>query len=121
MWADPDGRAIVWRRIPASGRLVREEARFAPWLLAAKLEDVPHAWVEDIRYLEGPGELRHQVFVRPGSPIVRLRDIGKDRVLVLPPDEQYLVATGRTYFRGLTFDQLHRMTAARRTLIAGIA
>jgi len=109
VWADPDGRAIVWRRIPASGRLVREEARFAPWLLAAKLEDVPHAWVEDIRYLEGQGELRHQVFVRPGSPIGRLRDIGKDRVLVLPPDEQYLVATGRTYFRGLTFDQLHRM------------
>jgi len=109
VWADPDGRAIVWRRIPASGRLVREEARFAPWLLAAKLEDVPHAWVDDIRYLEGQGELRHQVFVRPGSPIGRLRDIGKDRVLVLPPDEQYLVATGRTYFRGLTFDQLHRM------------
>jgi len=109
VWADPDGRAFVWRRIPASGRLVREEARFAPWLLAAKLEDVPHAWVEDIRYLEGQGELRHQVFVRPGSPIGRLRDIGKDRVLVLPPDEQYLVATGRTYFRGLTFDQLHRM------------
>ena len=109
MWADPDGRAFVWRRIPASGRLVREEARFAPWLLAAKLEDVPHAWVDDIRYLEGQGELRHQVFVRPGSPIGRLRDIGKDRVLVLPPDEQYLVATGRTYFRGLTFDQLHRM------------
>src|SRR4030095_8490614 len=24
-------------------------------------------------------------------------------------EEQYLVATGRTYFRDLTFDQLHRM------------
>jgi DNA polymerase, archaea type len=28
---------------------------------------------------------------------------------VLPPEEQYLVATGRTYFRDLAFDQLHRM------------
>jgi DNA polymerase elongation subunit (family B) len=27
----------------------------------------------------------------------------------LPPEEQYLVATGRTYFRDLSFDQLHRM------------
>jgi hypothetical protein len=30
-------------------------------------------------------------------------------VLVLPPEEQYLVATGRTYFRGLAFDDLHRL------------
>src|SRR4029079_17925632 len=27
----------------------------------------------------------------------------------LPPEEQYLVATGRTYFRDLSFDQLRRM------------
>jgi DNA polymerase elongation subunit (family B) len=30
-------------------------------------------------------------------------------VLSLPPEEQYLVATGRTYFRDLPFDQLHRL------------
>ena len=30
-------------------------------------------------------------------------------MLALPPEEQYLVATGRTYFRDLTFDHLHRM------------
>jgi DNA polymerase I len=109
IWADVGGRAIIWRRIPDTGRLVREEAHFAPWLLAAKLEDVPHAWIQDIRELEGPGALRYQIFVRPGSGIARLRDLGKARVLVLPPEEQYLVATGRTYFRGLSFDQLHRM------------
>jgi DNA polymerase elongation subunit (family B) len=109
VWAEPDGRAIVWRRLPASGRLVREDVRFSPWLVAARLEDVPHGWIEDIRELRGPGRLRYQVFVKPGSPIARLRDLGKDRVHVLPPDEQYLVSTGRTYFRDLTFDQLHRM------------
>jgi DNA polymerase elongation subunit (family B) len=32
-----------------------------------------------------------------------------DQVLVLPPDEQYLVATGRSYFRDLTFDGLCRL------------
>jgi DNA polymerase elongation subunit (family B) len=30
-------------------------------------------------------------------------------VLALSPEEQYLVSTGRTYFRDLSFDQLHRM------------
>ena len=28
---------------------------------------------------------------------------------MLPPEEQYLVATGRNYFRDFSFDQLHRM------------
>ena len=32
-----------------------------------------------------------------------------DSVLSLPPEEQYLVATGRTYFRDLAFDELHRL------------
>ena len=30
-------------------------------------------------------------------------------MLALPPEEQYLVATGRTYFRDLAFDELHRL------------
>jgi DNA polymerase elongation subunit (family B) len=30
-------------------------------------------------------------------------------MLALPADEQYLVLTGRTYFRGLAFDQIHRL------------
>jgi DNA polymerase elongation subunit (family B) len=30
-------------------------------------------------------------------------------VLALPPDEQYLVASGRTYFRDLSFDDVQRM------------
>ena len=30
-------------------------------------------------------------------------------MLALPPEEQYLVATGRTYFRELSFDELHRL------------
>lgn len=34
---------------------------------------------------------------------------GGDVSLLLPPDEQYLVATGRTYFRGLDFDGIHRL------------
>jgi len=38
-----------------------------------------------------------------------LREMGQECVRALPPEEQYLVATGRNYFRELSFDQLRRM------------
>jgi hypothetical protein len=31
VWAEADGRAVVWRRV--AGELVREEERFRPWVL----------------------------------------------------------------------------------------
>src|SRR5688572_27852992 len=31
--AELNGRATVWRRVPESGLLVREDERFRPWLL----------------------------------------------------------------------------------------
>src|SRR5262249_19748063 len=77
------------------------------------------------RELEGPGELRYLVRApdwrtlrsavleaashRLGRPVGDLRELGKESVLALPLEEQYLVATGRTYFRGLRYDQVHRM------------
>ena len=77
------------------------------------------------RELDGPGTLRYLVSADDGRVLAaavlegaarrlgrrfdHLRDLGKDTILVLPPEEQYLVATGRTYFRDLAFDQLHRM------------
>ena len=46
---------------------------------------------------------------RLGQRIGHLRDLKGDSLLMLPAEEQYLVATGRTYFRDLTFDDLHRL------------
>ena len=136
VWASPDGRAQVWRRDPESGVLAREEVRFAPWLLLDRLDDLRHLGgglapestpgaTVTFRELDGPGELRflvsasdlrpltaailHGASQRLCRPIGSLQDLGKQCVLALPPDEQYLVATGRTYFRGLTFDHLRRM------------
>ena len=42
VWAEADGRALVWRRPPGAGQLVREEATFRPWLLAPSLVDLRH-------------------------------------------------------------------------------
>ena len=136
--ADHDGRAIVWRRITETGALVREEARFRPWLLLDRLDDLSHLGARlgrdddgnaaaTVRYreLDGPGALRYLVSAddartlatavlagasqRLGKTISRLGDLDDRGILSLPPDEQYLVATGRTYFRDLPFDRLHRL------------
>jgi len=136
VWAEADGRATVWRRLPATGALVREEEHFRPWVLLDRLDDLKHLGVQlapegttralvTFRELEGPGELRYLISSekartftgailqgasrRLGRSIPHLRELGKDGVLSLPPEEQYLVATGRTYFRGLAFDDLRRL------------
>jgi DNA polymerase I len=51
----------------------------------------------------------HGASRRLGRRVTNLRELGKQSVLALPLEEQYLVATGRTYFRNLSFDQLRRM------------
>ena len=133
--ATSDGRALLWRRLPESGALVHEVEHFRPWLLLSHLEDLqpptashgPNAASAQIQHreLDGPGALRYLVTandgralessvlrgasVRLGRHVTHLRELGQEDVLSLPPDEQYLVATGRTYFRGLRFDQLQRL------------
>ncbi|HEX4453251.1 MAG TPA: DNA polymerase domain-containing protein [Kofleriaceae bacterium] len=119
VWAEPDGRASVWRR--GDGALTREDVRFRPWLVLAHASDAAGLAV---RELAGEGELRFlaraddlgaltQVVLRNagkrlGHAVTHVRELGDD-ALALPPDEQYLVATGRAYFRDLEFDDLHRM------------
>jgi DNA polymerase, archaea type len=137
--AELGGRVTIWRRIPGTGELVRERERFRPWLLLASLQDLAHlgdALVRGesssdasrgtfVRELEGPGALRYLVSAddgralgsallrgaseRLGKRVGHLSELSDDEVLSLPPDEQYLVASGRTYFRDLPFDELHRL------------
>src|SRR5580698_5372374 len=124
VWAESDGRAVVWRRIPQTGELVREEERFLPWLLLDRVDDLPTEGIS-YRELEGPGTLRYLVWANDGKTLTaavldaakrrlgrrvnHVLELGKDAVLALPPEEQYLVTTGRTYFRGLSFGQLRRL------------
>ncbi len=120
VWAEGDGIVHLWRRI--GGALIHEQARFRPWLLTSSIEGLPASVTT--RELDGPGELRFVVrgddmrsltavvlaaaSKRRGHGITHLRDLG-DEVLMLQPEEQYLVASGRTYFRDLGFDDVHRV------------
>src|SRR5258708_8469517 len=136
VWADNSGRAHVWRRDPATGQLRHERERFRPWLLLDRLDDLQQlgdAFGTEasgsrpfrFRELNGPGALRFHITADDGRALINailagasrrldrrltsLRDLSSQAVLELPPEEQYLVATGRTYFRDLAFDQLHRL------------
>lgn len=73
-------------------------------------------WAGELRFLVSAEDgrtlssaLLHGASQRLGKRIGHLRDLGHDTVLSLSPEEQYLVATGRTYFRDLPFDKLRRM------------
>ena len=99
VWAESGGRATVWRR--AAGNLVREDLRFRPWAVVDRTDGLPAG--ASVRELAGDGALRY--LVRD----VELPRGGAGTTLVLAPEEQYLVASGRTYFTGLAFDDLRRM------------
>lgn len=138
VWADAEGRATVWRRDPSSRVLLCEQEMFRPWVLLASLGDLQHLGTHlrpesagplpggvTFQELEGVGGLRYLVRAQDGRalaravlqgarqrlarPVSHLRELGAETVLVLPPEEQYLVATGRTYFKQLPFDALQRL------------
>jgi len=138
VWADPDGRALVWRRDPKTSMVIRDEVRFRPWLLLDSLSDLRHLGARlapesdgsdpelvSYRELAGPGQLRYLVSAsdgrvlasavlqgarkRLGRALSHLRELGASSVHVLPPEEQYLVASGRTYFKGLAFHEVTRL------------
>jgi len=137
VWAEPHGRAWVWRREPRTGVLRCEAELFRPWVLVATLDDVRHLGARlephgaavaagaityeelegasGLRYcLRGPDakQLRAAVMrgasQRLGRAVASARELG-DSLLALPPDEQYLVASGRTYFKGLEYDDVRRL------------
>ncbi|HEY0464680.1 MAG TPA: DNA polymerase domain-containing protein [Polyangiaceae bacterium] len=138
VWANAEGRATIWRRDPESRVLLCEQEVFRPWVLLASLADLQHLGARlrpesagpaqggvSFEELEGVGGLRYLVRAQDGRalaravlqgarqrlsrPVSHLRELGAETVLSLPPEEQYLVATGRTYFKELPFDALRRL------------
>ena len=108
VWAEPTGHAVVWRRIPATGELVREDDRFRPWALLDRLDDLQHLGAQlapdgtddalvTYRELSGPGALRYLVSAgdgktlssavlhgashRLGKEVGHLRELGSESVL----------------------------------------
>jgi DNA polymerase, archaea type len=132
VWADHEGQALVWRRLPGlpgdAGAVVCERARFRPWLFATSLDDLVHlrGAQDGTRYREldgAEGSYRYLITALSGRALARAIVAGASRRLGRPiralselggyhrvgPVEQYLMATGRVCFRGLLYEDLHRM------------
>ena len=137
VWANREGRAVVWQRL--EGRITFTTERFRPWLFATTLEDLSHLGrsllpldaaggdgaAVSYRELEGPeGSYRYMLSARDGRALERMLLNGASRRLGrqvtnlndlpetyyrLGPVEQYLMLTGRVYFRGMVYDDLHRL------------
>src|SRR5258706_9105756 len=95
VWAEQTGHAVVWRRIPATGELVRENRRFRPWALLDRIDDLEHLGARlasdddrdalvTYRELTGPGALRYLVSANDGKTLSSAilqgasRRLGKD-------------------------------------------
>lgn len=137
VWANRDGTALVWRR--EGEKIVCSKERFRPWLFATTLRDLAHLGpalldanafgfadaIVNYRRLDGaPGTYRFLVTARDGRYLERALVAGATRRLDrriksinelsdtyyrVGPVEQYLMQTGRVYFRGLTYEHLHRL------------
>jgi DNA polymerase I len=134
VWAGRDGRALIWRREGDRVTCIRE--RFRPWLFAASLDDLAHLEVtkantlpgyQGIAYqeLDGPpdsyrfllsaadGRLLERELVRGasrrlGRQVNSINELQEDYYRA-GPVEQYLMQSGRVYFRGLSYDDVHRL------------
>ncbi len=130
--ADLTGQALVWRR--DGEQVVLERTRFRPWLYAQDLVDVQHLGPRltrdndqapfSVQELPGPpGSLKYLLTAQDGRTLRQAILSGASRRLGRPvtslhdlrgyytvgPTEQYLMASGRTYFKGMTFDDPHRL------------
>ncbi len=128
--ADQQGPALVWRRTPAGVHL--ERAPFRRWVYARDLRDIEHLMDRlggpdapfSLRELPGDdGTLRHLISAvdgralrqeilrgaarRTGRPVTSLHDLSG--YWHTSPTDQYLIASGRTYFKGMGFDDPVRL------------
>src|SRR5579859_4598528 len=134
VWASRSGEAILWRR--EGERITTGRERFRPWLFATSLQDLAHTNVSldtdsppgariTYRELEGDeGSYRYLLLSTDGRQLERellrgasqrlqrqvtgINQLEQDYYSV-GPVEQYLMASGRVYFRGLSYEDLHRL------------
>jgi DNA polymerase, archaea type len=133
--ADGDGNAILWRRV--GGRIVVERDQFRPWVYTENLEHLEHVGVRlqaepsdaqepgapfTYRELPGGGAFKFLLQTRNWTNLKNailegakrqerearsLNDLHEYYALGLT--EQYLIATGKTCFKGIEYRDLVRL------------
>jgi DNA polymerase elongation subunit (family B) len=128
--ANRKGIATVWRRVEGEGResskVITEIETFNNWFVISdpSLLDGIKAQHE-VFELEGELKFKYQVLTKNYTTleygIVRnynakyktnhksFYDLPNSAVVHFPTIEQYLISTGRTYFKGMNWENLHRL------------
>ncbi len=137
VWANREGLAITWTRDGEHVTCTRE--RFRPWFFATTLDDLAHlgpalaavsapagdSATITYRELDGSAESYRYLLSAPngrsleralvdgasrrlGRQIKNLNELPDDYYRV-GPVEQYLMQSGKVYFRGLNYNDLHRL------------
>lgn len=130
VWAERVGKAVIWRRVEA--KIVCEQATFRSWLFASHLQDLSSlgstlraddaSATFSYQTLSGQG-LNYLISAKDGRALEQLlltnasQRLGKEISSLnsledyyqVAPVEQYLMQTGRTYFRDLKFADLRRL------------
>ena len=119
-----NGIATVWRRV--DGKILKEIESFHNWFVISDptLLDGIKAQYE-VKELEGEHPFKYQIRTSNYAALERLvvsnynakyktkhrsfYDLPNSVVVHYPAIEQYLIATGRTYFTGMNWEYLHRL------------
>jgi DNA polymerase, archaea type len=137
VWANRDGLAIIWRRVDE--QIISSRERFRPWLFATSLHDLAQlgsrlvrdsgltgdAATFTYRELQGPAKsYRYLIAASNGRSLERAlvdgasRRLGRqinsiselqDEYYRVGQVEQFLMQSGKVYFRGLNYSDLHRL------------
>jgi len=137
VWANREGQAIIWRR--EGKQVISSKERFRPWLFATSLHDLTQPGLRLVRDFESTGDAakftyrelhgptesyRYLISAKSGRTLERAlvdgasRRIGRqiNSINELPDEyyrvghvEQFLMQSGKVYFRGLSYSDLHRL------------
>src|SRR6266852_2398619 len=114
VWASRAGKAWVWQRI--GERVNCSRATFRPWLFATTLEDLAHLG-SALQHEQDEATVSYRMLERAlldgasrrlNRRITSLSALG-DTYYRVGPVEQYLMSTGRVFFRGMAYHDLHRL------------
>ena len=108
-----DSTITLYRRV--GGRIARESQPFQPFLWLAE-QAYLQGFDRKVEYvaLEGSGTFKFVARFQSWADLQRARKFlgAAPSFGVNDPVQQYLVSTGRTTFKGMHFDQVHRMQLA---------
>jgi DNA polymerase, archaea type len=105
----PNGFVRIWRRV--NGELRLETDQFVPWVYA---KEVQATWEKQgLQILELPGSGIYKFLVSSDNWLKARRVLGVSRehpnFYSVGLTEQYLMASGRTYFKEIEFSELKRL------------